>query len=73
LFVSTKLSTILLLVLGIWLHVEVHKYMDMELSPDFSATAPYVLVGTGLLFLETLACCCTIKEQPILLYIVSCF
>jgi len=47
----------------------------MELSPDFSATAPYVLVGTGLLilFLATLACCCTVKEQPILLYIYAAF
>jgi len=53
------------------LQIELHKYLD--LSPDFSATAPYVFVGTGLLilFLATLACCCTVKEQPILLYIVS--
>jgi len=64
------MSGIFLLVMGVWLQVELHKYV--ELSPDFSATAPYVLVGTGLLilFLATLACCCTIKEQPILLYIV---
>ncbi|XP_021958482.1 tetraspanin-7 [Folsomia candida] len=67
------LSGIALLVLGVWLHVELHKYL--ELSPDFSATAPYVLVGTGILilFLATLACCCTIKEQPILLYIYAAF
>ena len=67
------MSGIFLLVMGVWLQVELHKYV--ELSPDFSATAPYVLVGTGLLilFLATLACCCTIKEQPILLYIVCDF
>ncbi|CAL8113810.1 unnamed protein product [Orchesella dallaii] len=66
-------SGIFLLILGVWLHVELHKFI--ELSPDFSATAPYVLVGTGILilFLGTLACCCTVKEQPILLYIYAAF
>jgi hypothetical protein len=51
--------------------VELYKYM--ELSTEFSATAPYVLIGTGALIIlvGSLACCCTVKGQPVLLYIVS--
>lgn len=55
------------------MQVELHKYM--ELSADFSDTAPYVLVGTGalILFIGTLACCCTVKGQPALLYLYGGF
>lgn len=55
------------------MQVELHKYM--ELSADFSDNAPYVLVGTGalILFIGTLACCCTVKGQPSLLYLYGGF
>jgi hypothetical protein len=51
--------------------VELYKYM--ELSTEFSATAPYILIGTGALIIlvGSLACCCTVKGQPVLLYTVS--
>jgi hypothetical protein len=51
--------------------VELYKYM--ELSTEFSASAPYVLIGTGafIILVGSLACCCTLKGQPLLLYIVS--
>ncbi|PSN31396.1 Tetraspanin-7 [Blattella germanica] len=53
--------------------VELYKYM--ELSTEFSATAPYVLIGTGALIIlvGSLACCCTVKGQPVLLYIYGAF
>lgn len=56
---------------GILVKVEIYKYV--EVSHEFSATAPYVFVGTGgfMLLLGLLACCCTAKGQPVLLYIVS--
>lgn len=48
-----------------------HKYL--ELSVDYTNTAQYVLVGTGalILFIGTLACCCTVRSQSSLLYMVS--
>lgn len=53
---------------GIWMQVELHKYL--ELNADFSKSAPYILVGTGaiILIVSTLACFCTVKGQPSLLY-----
>jgi len=66
-----QLTGIAILAVGIWMVVELYKYM--ELSTEFSATAPYVLIGTGALIIlvGSLACCCTVKGQPVLLYIVS--
>lgn len=55
---------------GIWMQVELHKYL--ELNADFSISAPYILVATGaiILVISTLACFCTVKGQPSLLYTV---
>lgn len=43
------------------------------MSTEFSGTAPYVLIGIGalIILIGSLACCCTVKGQPVLLYIVS--
>jgi len=67
------LTGIAILAVGIWMVVELYKYM--ELSTEFSATAPYVLIGTGALIIlvGSLACCCTVKGQPVLLYIYGAF
>lgn len=53
------------------MEVELYKYMEM--STEFSGTAPYVLIGTGslIILIGSLACCCTVKGQPVLLYVVS--
>nr|CAD7402683.1 unnamed protein product [Timema poppensis] len=66
-----KLSGITILGVGIWMHLELYKYM--ELSSEFSSTAPDVLLGVGALIVlvGSLACCCTVKGQPVLLYVVS--
>lgn len=67
------LTGIAILAVGIWMVVELYKYM--ELSTEFSASAPYVLIGTGALIIlvGSLACCCTVKGQPVLLYIYGGF
>jgi hypothetical protein len=69
--VLQQLTGIAILAVGIWMVVELYKYM--ELSTEFSVTAPYVLIGTGALIIlvGSLACCCTVKGQPMLLYVVS--
>ncbi|XP_049951543.1 tetraspanin-7-like [Schistocerca serialis cubense] len=67
------LTGIAILAAGIWLEVELYKYM--ELSTEFSRSAPYVLLGAGALIVlvGSLACCCTVKGQPALLYIYGAF
>lgn len=53
------------------MQVELHKYL--ELNSEYSSIAPYILVGTGafILLVSTLACCCTVKGHPSLLYTVN--
>lgn len=53
------------------MQVELKKYL--ELSEDFSNSITYVLVSIGVLILlvGTFACCCTVKGQSSLLYLVS--
>jgi hypothetical protein len=69
-FFHYQASGLAILCAGIWMQVELHKYL--ELNAEFSSTAPYVIVGTGafILFIGTLACCCTVKGQSSLLYLV---
>lgn len=66
-------SGIAILVIGIWMEVDLYKYMEM--STEFSGTAPYVLIGTGslIIIIGTFACCCTVKGQPVLLYVYGAF
>ncbi|XP_063701517.1 tetraspanin-7-like [Culicoides brevitarsis] len=58
---------------GIWMQVELKKYL--ELSKDFSENFTYVLVSIGVLILlvGTFACCCTVKGQSSLLYLYGGF
>ncbi|XP_055296019.1 tetraspanin-7-like isoform X2 [Sitodiplosis mosellana] len=50
------------------MQVELHKYL--ELNVEYSNVTPYILVGTGafILLVSSLACCCTVKGHPSLLY-----
>lgn len=56
---------------GVWMQVEMHKYV--MLSGEYSDVAPYILVATGslILLISSLACCCTVKGHPTLLYLVN--
>ncbi|XP_074029918.1 tetraspanin-7 isoform X2 [Leptinotarsa decemlineata] len=55
------------------MEVELYKYMEM--STEFCGTAPYVLIGTGslIIVIGSFACCCTVKGQPVLLYVYGAF
>lgn len=70
-FVLLQASGLAIFCAGIWMQVELHKYL--ELNVEYSNIAPYVLVGTGafILLVSSLACCCTVKGHPSLLYTVS--
>ncbi|KAJ8917548.1 hypothetical protein NQ315_005597 [Exocentrus adspersus] len=66
-------SGIAVLAIGIWMEVDLYKYMEM--STEFSGTAPYVLIGIGslIILIGSFACCCTVKGQPVLLYVYGAF
>ncbi|KAL4712859.1 hypothetical protein ACJJTC_011929 [Scirpophaga incertulas] len=66
-------SGLLLLVVGLWAEFDLYTYM--ELSPEFSGTAPHVFIGiAGLIVLvSSIAFSCIIKGQPVLLYIYGGF
>ncbi|XP_050361488.1 tetraspanin-7-like [Nymphalis io] len=67
------LTGLLILVVGLWAEFDLYKYM--ELSSDFSGTAPHVIIGiAGLIVLiSSVAFSCIIKGQPVLLYIYGGF
>lgn len=56
---------------GIWMQVELHHYL--ELNVEYPNVTPHILVGTGafILLVSSLACCCTVKGHPLLLYTVG--
>lgn len=64
---------IAILGVGIWMEVDLHKYL--ELTTNYYSATPYILIGTGavIILIGSLACCCTAKGQPILLYLYSAF
>ena len=66
-----QISGIVILGIGIWIQISLDKYV--EVSPEFSDSVPYVFIASGglIILLGTFACCCTVKTQPVLLYIVS--
>lgn len=68
--ITVKVSGLAMLCSGIWVQIGLHRYM--ELSTDYTNSFQIVLVGMGLiiLFVGTLACCCTVKAQSSLLYLV---
>lgn len=68
-----KASGLAIFCAGIWMQVELRKYL--ELSEEFSDSLTYVLVAMGVLILliSTFACCCTVKGQSSLLYLVRFF
>ncbi|VVC92202.1 tetraspanin-7-like [Leptidea sinapis] len=59
--------------LGLWAELELYKYM--ELSPDFSGTGPYVIIGMAafIVIISSVAFSCIIKGQPVLLFIYGGF
>jgi len=61
------------LALGIWMKVQL--YMYIELTTEYYTEAPYVLIGTGcgIIIIGFLACMCTSKGKPVLIYMFAGF
>ncbi|XP_003393642.1 tetraspanin-7-like [Bombus affinis] len=64
---------ILLLCIGIWMRIQLHDYMDV--SPENSRAALLALACLGgiLTLTATLACCCTTRGHPALLFLYGAF
>ncbi|XP_054722263.1 tetraspanin-7-like [Uloborus diversus] len=64
---------IILLAFGLWMKISLHNLM--ELSDAYNETIPYVFIGTGALIVMAgfFACCCTVKGQSVLLYMLAIF
>ncbi|XP_022912857.1 tetraspanin-7-like [Onthophagus taurus] len=62
-------------ILGIGIYMRERLHLYMELTADFSDMTQYVLISTGALIIaiSTLACCCTVKGQHVLLYVYGAF
>lgn len=69
--IQLQASGLAVLCSGVWMQVEMHKYL--VLNEEYSDVAPYILVATGsvILLISSLACCCTVKGHPTLLYLVN--
>ncbi|GAB6032183.1 hypothetical protein CHUAL_010830 [Chamberlinius hualienensis] len=67
------LTGIGILVIGVWMKVDLYKYM--ELTTNYNPAVSYVLITTGavIILVGSLACCCTAKGVPALLYLYSVF
>ncbi|XP_076343995.1 tetraspanin-7-like isoform X2 [Tachypleus tridentatus] len=67
------LTGIGILVIGVWMKVSLYQFL--QLSDEYNNSAPYVFIGTGaaIIVVGFLACCCTVKGKPSLLYLFSCF
>ncbi|XP_059060394.1 tetraspanin-7-like isoform X1 [Achroia grisella] len=63
------ITGLLLLAVGLWAEFDLYKYM--ELSSEFSGTAPHVMIGIAslIVLISSIAFSCIIKGQPVLLYI----
>jgi len=64
---------IILLYFGLWMKISLHNLF--ELSDDYNEAIPYIFIGTGavIVVVGLFACCCTVKGQPILLYLLAVF
>lgn len=67
------ITGIAILALGIWIKVDLYKYM--ELSSIYYKESPFILIGVGvvIVLVGSLGCCCTIKGNAILLYMYAAF
>lgn len=62
---------LVLLIIGLWAELRLHRYL--ELSPDFSGTAIYVILGLSCLIIivNAFALNSIRKSHMVMLYVVS--
>lgn len=62
-----------LLVIGLWMLKDLHKYMEISSMFNGGSTIPgiFLCLGGTIILFSTLACCCTAKGKVPLLYMYS--
>ena len=66
-------SGLAMLIIGIWMISQLHKYVDTESWIATTLPITFLSLAAAILVLAILACCCTAKGQVPLLYMVRKF
>ncbi|EZA62208.1 hypothetical protein X777_02834, partial [Ooceraea biroi] len=64
-------SGMLMLCIGIWMRLQLRDYMNMGVQDSGTALLALASLGAVLALAATLACCCTARGHPALLYLVN--
>lgn len=70
-FSCLKCSGILMLCVGMWMRIQLRDYVDMSVEGSGAALLALACLGALVALAATLACCCTARGHPALLYLVS--
>lgn len=66
-------SGILMLCIGIWMRIQLRDYMNMNVQGSGAALLALACLGAVLAVAAVLACCCTARGHPALLYLYGAF
>lgn len=61
----------LILCIGIFMRIQLRDYVDMGVEGSGAALLALASLGAVLAVAATLACCCTARGHPALLYLVN--
>lgn len=70
-FVFVQASGVLMLCIGIWMRIQLRDYMNMNVQGSGAALLALACLGAVLAVAAVLACCCTARGHPALLYLVN--
>ncbi|CAL1674680.1 unnamed protein product [Lasius platythorax] len=66
-------SGLLMLCIGIWMRIQLRDYMNMNVQGSGAALLALASLGAVLAVAAVLACCCTARGHPALLYLYGAF
>ncbi|XP_018316804.1 tetraspanin-7 isoform X1 [Mycetomoellerius zeteki] len=66
-------SGVLMLCIGIWMRIQLRDYMNMSVQGSGAALLSLASLGAVLAVAAVLACCCTARGHPALLYLYGAF
>ncbi|XP_043262103.1 tetraspanin-7-like [Colletes gigas] len=66
-------SGVLMLCIGIWVRFQLWAYVDMSVEDNGAISLALVSLGAIMTLAATLACCCTARGHPALLYLYGAF
>lgn len=67
----SQASGVLMVGIGIWMRVQLRDYVNLTEEGSGAALLALASLGAVLTLAATLACCCTARGHPALLYLVS--